>query len=165
MKYRTFRNLFIFILIAVASGLVWCGFRHTEEKTKPSAVARTTRYQVADRAPSPEPSRNASARTLTTLEIKGMLDQWLAAHGNRHGKMRINNILPSAPFLANIIRFEEKDAVRFSDDPQQWSMIRLDLNRDGIMDEKWLLINGRIAKREVFGSDGKTVIETQYFNN
>jgi hypothetical protein len=100
------------------------------------------------------------------MEIKGMLEQWLSVHGNRNGKMRMNNILPAAPFIANVIRFEEKDAVRFSNSPQQWSQFRLDLNRDGVMDEKWLLVNGRINRRETLASDGKTVTgAAQYFNN
>lgn len=167
MKYNTAKKLFIVGCVGGAVGLGWLVFHDSGE---PKQTARRVEYSEPPRAAvpyrPPVPAPTAVPAVMPgTLEIKGMLEAWLSAHGDRNGKMRMNNILPAAPFIANVIRFEEKDAVRFSNDPRQWSQFRLDLNRDGVMDEKWLIVNGRIDRREPLGADGKTVTgPPQYFD-
>lgn len=90
------------------------------------------------------------------------MDQWLNTHPDRHGKNKWFDILPNELFRATAIRFPETDASKWSNNSSQWSQIRLDLNRDGVDDEKWLLKNGHTYKREVLDANGR-VIFTEYF--
>lgn len=103
--------------------------------------------------------------TYNVDQLKGRLDAWLTTHADRQGQTRAHDILPGESFCATAVRFNEESAARFSNNPSQWSQIRLDLNRDGTDDEKWLLQNGRTYKREVLDINGHSVIYTQHFNN
>jgi hypothetical protein len=148
MKYSPFNKLRWMAGIGVVVGLGWIGFRGCAEP---------------DGASAPATSRSTAAGRPTTEQVRGMLEAWLTAHGDRGGKMRMNDILPAAPFKATAIRFPDVDAAKFSNDPRQWSQIRLDLDRDGVDDEKWLLKNGHTYKREVLDAAGRTTV-TQYFD-
>lgn len=110
------------------------------------------------------PAQPPAQTAMTTAEIKAAVDQWLTANGDRHGRQKLVDIMPDRPFRATAIRFREDDAVKFSNDPSQWSQIRLDLDRDGTDDEKWLLKNGRTYKRETLDRNGRTKA-TEYFRN
>ncbi len=147
MKYSTFNKLRWTAGIGLIAGLGWVGFRRCDHGG----------------ASAPATIQAAAAGRPTTEEVRGMLEAWLTAHGDRGGQMRMNDILPAAPFKATAIRFPEADAARFSNDPRQWSQIRLDLDRDGVDDEKWLLKNGHTYKREVLDAAGRTTV-TQYFD-
>ncbi len=111
-------------------------------------------------ASAPQPSGSMS----TVVERRARLETWLAANADRQGRTYVRDVMPSEPFRATAYRFPDADAVRFSNNPTQWSQIRLDLNRDGVDDEKWLLMNGHTHKREALGPDGRTVTQTEYFN-
>jgi len=167
MKYKTFRNLFVIGLVAAVVGGIWHCSSGSSDKPVPTHASAT--YRSAPSTPQAEPAPYVASPVrpvaLETSLVKNMVEQWLTTHGNRSGKMRRDNFLPDAPFRATAIRFPSGSAEQFSNDPQQWSQIKIDLNRDGVDDEKWLLKNGRTYKREVLAGDGRTVVSTQYFNN
>jgi hypothetical protein len=94
---------------------------------------------------------------LTVVQLQMKIEQWLAAHPDRNGKTMLVNIMPTEPFRATVIRFPEADAVRWTSNPSDWSQVRLDLDRDGVDDEKWLLKDGHTYKREVLDRNGRTI--------
>ena len=153
MRYSTFNKLRWMAGIGAIVGIGWAAAR--------GCGGHGGAVQAAAPAQTPPPA--AAAGRPTTEEVRRTLEAWLAAHGDRRGQTRMRDILPSAPFEATAIRFPEADAARFSDDPRQWSQIRLDLDRDGVDDEKWLLKNGHTYKREVLDAAGRTTV-TQYFD-
>jgi hypothetical protein len=146
MKYRTFNKIRWAAGIALVAGAGWGAVRGC------GAHGGVT-------APTPA----EAARRPATEEVRTLLEGWLATHGDRQGKTRLDDILPNAPFKATAIRFPDADAAKFSDDPRQWSQIRLDLDRNGVDDEKWLLKNGHTYKREVLDGRGRTTT-TEYFD-
>ncbi len=85
------------------------------------------------------------------------MTDWLEANPDRRGQMKLVNFLPRAPFRATAIRFPDDAAAQWTSNPNDWNQIRLDLDRDGTDDEKWLLKNGNTYKREVLDRAGKTV--------
>lgn len=123
-------------------------------------------------APTPAPAPAAAsaaeapaapASTLFIATLRGSLEDWLTSNGDRHGLMKQQVIIANAPYQITALRFKEGDAEKFSNDPSQWSQFRIDFDRDGITDEKWLLKNGHTYKREVLDGNGKTTA-TQYFD-
>lgn len=111
----------------------------------------------------PSVARTVRASTgFTTSELRNKVESWLNAHGNRRGRTQWKDIMPDESFRAIAVRFQEADASKWSNDPDQWSQIRLDLDRDGVDDEKWLLKNGHTYKREVLDRSGCTT-KTEYF--
>lgn len=103
-----------------------------------------------------------SIKAPTVQELKTAIGEWLVVHADRGDLRQMKDILPGRSYSAKVVRFKEEDAVKFSDNPSQWSQVRLDLDRDGDDDEKWLLKNGGLYKREVLDSSGRTV-STEYF--
>lgn len=166
MKYRTFIKLVWFsaicAIILLGYGAVRAFGQSSSEPPRPLTAQSTSHEQPPSVAiPQPQP---IATQQLTTDEMRVRLEDWLKAHGNRQNAMRLTDILPNEPFKVTVIRFKEEDAVKFSNDASQWSQFRLDLNRDGIDDEKWLLKNGHTYKRETLDRNGKTV-QTEYFTS
>lgn len=95
--------------------------------------------------------------------VRKKIERWLTDYPDRKGKNRFEDLLPAESFKATAVRFSENDAVKWSNDTRQWSQIKLDLNRDGVDDEKWLLKNGHTYKREALDRNGR-VTSTEYFN-
>ena len=175
MKYKYFVTGGWALAACVLIGGVGWSVTHpaTANTTAASATAVTasapvppaqapTPYQATANAPTTAQSP-APSNALATADVRNRLEAWLSAHPDRQGKMRAENILPDAPFKATAIRFDKlEDAAKFSNNENQWSQIRLDLDRDGRDDEKWLLKNGHTYKRETLDSTGR-VVSTQYF--
>ena len=171
MKFRTFSIIAgILGLGVVGAGGAVCVNYMADAPSDPPAVA--TAPVVAppptqpSYAPLPVPTPAPTVRQVVTTEsIRADLEAWLTTHADRQGQMQLNNVLPNAPYCANVLRFaDEAAAARNQQGPTQWSMFRIDRDRDGRIDEKWLLRGGHTFKREVFGPDGRTVIETQIFS-
>ncbi len=164
IKFRTFRIIVTLVVLAGASGFGWlfCGRR----SPAPVAAAATPAVVVvkAPAAVTPPPAivTSTSAATMNAA-LRNKLGAWLRDHPDRQGKMKLLDILPGESFKASAIRFKEGDAEKWSNNASQWSQIRIDLNCDGTDDEKWLLKNGALYKREVIDSSGR-VSETQYLN-
>ncbi|MBI3633736.1 MAG: hypothetical protein HY226_05615 [Candidatus Vogelbacteria bacterium] len=95
--------------------------------------------------------------------MKSKIGAWLKANTYRHGKVQWGDFLPSETFRATALRFKKEDAVKFSDNEGQWSQIKVAYSKSGPDNEKWLLKNGALYKREILGDDGKTVTYTSYF--
>jgi|GEM_PF-5232641 hypothetical protein len=154
MKYVTFRKIAIGVPLAFVSIVVIFLIASAVPET-PATVQATPATQAPDPLQTPAPAP-------TTSQIRTALDQWLAMNPRAGATMKLVDILPQEPYKATALRFPEADAVKWSNDPNQWSQVRLDLNRDGKDEEKWLLKNGRTYKREILGASGKT-IATEYF--
>ena len=156
VKYKTFIRLLAATGVLSLGGLGWLVFSPGEEtagqKSAVSKAAAAPTATVAEARPAP----------LTTEELREKLERWLEANPDRQGRMRANDILPQESFRADAIRFPEADAKKFSSLDSQWSQFRIDLNRDGRHDEKWLLKEGHTYKREVLDATGAT-ISTSYF--
>ena len=151
MRFKTFISLVSFGVLIFSTLVVYSCSRILSSTAAPTVQ--------------PAPTANIQPETqrpLSVAEIRQKLDGWLRANPDRVGATRSDNILPNERFRANAIRFPPETANRWSNDERQWSQIRLDLNRDGIEDEKWLLKNGLTWKRETLDPQGK-VVETQYF--
>ena len=130
----------------------------------PVQQTQTPVYNPPPRASEPLPSTGLIfTPAVSTVELKTKLGTWLVTNQYRHGKKQWSDILPHESFKASVLRFKEEDAVKFSNNPGQWSQIKIDLNRDGVDDEKWLLNNGGLYKREVLDANGK-VTYTEWFN-
>lgn len=152
MKFRTFR---ILGLIVVISALIsaYAGITYlVNHRPAPQPIAATTTP-----VPIAVPITPAAPDPLSTEAIRTKIEDWLDANPDRNGQMKLVNFLPRAPFRATAIRFPEADAVKWTSDPRHWSQIRLDLDRDGTDDEKWLLKNGHTYKREVLDRSGRTI--------
>lgn len=104
----------------------------------------------------------AQPTQLTADILRLKVEAWLRQNPDRRGQLQVPDILPSEPFRASVIRFKDSDAVKWSNDSRQWSQIKIDVNRDGVYDEKWLLKNGATYKREILNSAGQTT-NTEYF--
>lgn len=173
MKYSTFRSLAIvgtLGLLTVGGGVCVTHLANTPSSdppvvmnTPPVAPVQAPQPYVP---PAPVALRPSTTTVATTEQIRADLETWLTAHPDRQGQMQLNNVLPSASYCANVLRFaDEAAAMRNQQQLNQWSMFRIDRDRDGRIDEKWLLRNGHTFKREVFGPDGRSVIETQFFDS
>jgi hypothetical protein len=110
----------------------------------------------------PQPVQTQVSRTATTAEIQGKVGTWLSSNKYRHGSKKWEDFLPKESFKATALRFPEADAVKWSNNQGYWSQIKIDSNRDGIDEEKWLLKNGDLYKREVITASGQ-VTHTEYF--
>lgn len=166
MKFTTFAKLFFTGALAVVAFAVYLifGAKHSAPSASvpaPVAVAVPVSVAVAPPVAVSEPAPSAQSVALTTGELRTQLEQWLNLHSNREGKDKIADILPNASFRASIVRFPDEVAKQWSSDPSQWSQIYIDLDRNGMDDEKWLLKNGAIYKREVLDAN-KKVIKTEY---
>lgn len=158
MKYATFIKI-VYIGLALAIVGIIVVFLIASAVPETPAPPKATALEPSN-AQAPDPLQTP-APVPTTSQIRTALDQWLALNP-RTGTMKLVDILPQEPYKATVLRFPEADAVKWSNDPNQWSQVRLDLNRDGKDEEKWLLKNGRTYKREILGASGKT-ITTEYF--
>lgn len=99
---------------------------------------------------------------LTVEVLRSKVEAWLRQNPDRRGQMQIPDIMPNEPFRATAVRFQDPDARKWSNDSRQWSQIKIDVNRDGIYDEKWLLKNGWTYKRETLNAAGQST-NTEYF--
>lgn len=169
MKFKTFRIIAAFVCLGTVLSLGFCAIKLVSSvanrpKTDQTAVVTQEPAPVAvvPSVPVAAPAVEAPRAQLTQGEVRMRVEAWLTSHANRGAKGKLVDIMPSEPFRATAIRFPEADAKRWSNDPSQWSQIKLDLDRDGVDDEKWLLRNGETYKREVLDRSGK-VIQTEYF--
>jgi hypothetical protein len=166
MKFRTFRILAVLAGLTSVGGLAY--LIAAPGRTAPALPQPAAAAQPAAPAPTspgvlePSAPERVPAALAPTDRIRAKLDQWLTEHPNRQGKTKLVDIFPNEPFRVTLVRFPEQDAVKWSNDPGQWSQVRIDLNRDGHDDEKWLLKNGRTYKRETLDSTGR-VVTTSYF--
>jgi hypothetical protein len=167
MKYRTFRKLYISATVLIIAGLGWavCGPSGNDAAKRQPRRESASSPIITPPPPAPRPALPAYApkAAVTTDFIKTQVDAWLENNQDRRGQMKLVDFLPGAPFRATAIRFQDADAARFTSDPRNWSQIRIDRDRSGLDDEKWLLKNGRTYKREVLGPDSKTTVEIHYF--
>ena len=174
MKYSTFRNLVVLGAVgATVTYFAECNHHPSHRVADPVGVVTQVEPTVPQAPANPQQPMHAFQApvqttapvqpSLSTSQIQSQIEAWLTANPDRHGLMRANDVLPQAPFRATAIRFPEDTAGRFSNNPTQWSQIRLDLNRDGVDDEKWLLRNGHTYKRETLDANGHT-LDTYYFN-
>ena len=172
MQYKTFRGIALVgaLGLLVGGGVCVTHFVNAPSNNPPVIV------NAPPVVPVPQPQAYVPAVPIaaqppiptvaTTNQIRADLEAWLATHSDRQGQMQLNNVLPHAPYCANVLRFaDEAAATRNQQQPNQWSMFRIDRDRDGRIDEKWLLRNGHTFKREVFGPDGRSVVETQFFDS
>src|SRR5581483_2341686 len=184
MKYKRFSRLIIgcIIIVVVGSGVLItsCISRTLKEpehsqsssNSTPAAPSNGVSGGVPAGVPGGTPGgvpggypgslSGTNKIRATTAELKQKLGKWLADNPDRHGMMRREDILPRENFRATAIRFPQSDAIKWSNNDSQWSQIRIDLDRDGRDDEKWLLKNGGLYKREVLDSNGNTTF-TEYF--
>ncbi len=164
MSYNTFRILFIAVVIVLVIGMGYCT-KQVFFSGSSSTTSTSTSQPAPQTYPQTQPVQQQQQRTsssASTEQIKSAVDQWLASNPDRQGKTKLVDALPSQSFKVTFVRFPDADAVKFSDNPSQWSQVRIDVNRDGRDDEKWLLKNGRTYKREVIDGSGR-VVETKYF--
>lgn len=166
MRYKMFARSAMALGALVLTGLCVCAKREIDAPASQPAplVASPPSSPTPMVPPVPSYQPPPSGSMSTVVERRARLETWLAANADRQGRTYVRDVMPSEPFRATAYRFPDADAVRFSNNPTQWSQIRLDLNRDGVDDEKWLLMNGHTHKREALGPDGRTVTQTEYFN-
>jgi len=163
MKFKTFLLIACLILIGMVFGTIYLINQIVGgENTSVGYTQRPINPITGQSEFIPPPSLQPKTTALTTEELRMKIEQWLDQYGNRRGKNKLADIMPYEAFRATAIRFPENDAVRWSNNPNQWSQVKLDLNRDGIDDEKWLLKNGHTYKREILDSNGR-VMHTEYF--
>jgi hypothetical protein len=178
MRFKTFIGIIVGVFILVvgaivvgAGALLLMPMKSPRSSSMPvqaqpvtSQAQPVTATQPAPAAPDPimRPPAPLAQKKLSTAEIRGKIEKWLTDNPDRKGQEKQVDILPGEPFRATAIRFKEQDAAKWSNDPKQWSQIKLDLNRDGIDDEKWLLKNGHTYKRETLDPAGN-VTSTEYF--
>lgn len=175
MKYNTLRIVVALILLAMIIGgscvcakSCSCSSSSTTTTTKvqhtyePPPVSYSERQE--EPSPSPKPKPKAVKRP-SPKEMRTILENWLIEHPKNEGRTQWKDCIPGESFIATVGRFKDEDHFKWSSsDPTRWSMFWIDYNRDGINDEKWLLKDGRPAKRESLGPDGKTVVgEAQRF--
>jgi len=156
MKFKTFRLIALGLVIGSLLGMAWCV--HSCVQSTPVVSTPAVSVPSATLAPPPPPTR----QSLTIPEVQAKVEGWLSAHPSRHGLMKNVNVMPAELFRATAIRFPEPDASRWTTNPDDWNQIRLDLDRDGVDDEKWLLKNGHTYKREILDRSGRTV-QVEYF--
>jgi len=163
MKYKSFIRLILLSIavvvigsVVIIAGCITLIARHASKET-PVAQSTTPPVATGSGGSVQQPTR------ATTEELKKKISLWLTLNSDRHGLMKKDDILPGESFRATAVRFPQKDAVKWSDKDSQWSQIKIDLDRNGIDDEKWLLKNGSLYKREVLDATGKTSL-TEYFN-
>ena len=128
----------------------------------PDPPAPPPKAPTPPRQPVPPAPPKAPVEETATDRIRAKIEQWLTEHPDRQGKMKLVDILPNESFKATLVRFPDADAVKWSNDSKQWSQVRIDLNRDGKDEEKWLLKNGHTYKRETLDPTGR-VLSTTYF--
>jgi hypothetical protein len=157
MKFKTFSRIVVVLLLGLIGGGVYLVGRMTSH----SGEATGATSPVKTGQPSQHPP--SAVQRLTTAQIRDKLARWLDENPDRGSRMKLVNILPDEAFRATAIRFPEADAQKWSNDTKQWSQLRLDLDRDGVDDEKWLLKNGRLYKREVLDPTGNVTL-TEYFD-
>ncbi len=179
MRYTTFRN------ILLASGLVFLlslGYCTCHSSSTPAKNTATVSYvpqpvqapvyvpapvqQAPVYVPTPAPAPVYQASTPTTINIEQLrtdAQNWLQNNPRSSREMRRQTNIDGVRVTA--IRFPANDARKFTDNEADWSQLRFDFNGDGRDDEKWLIKNGTLSKRERLGSDGRTVIgDPIYFN-
>ena len=161
MKFKTFRNIAWLVGICVVGGIGWGAIKLFSGGLAPHFSLRGF-LPTAPPPPAPQPVVGPSGPP-SVNELRAKLESWLSEHGDRAGMMQRKDILPNGSYRITVLRFKEADAVKFSNDLSQWSQFRIDLDRDGKDDEKWLLKNGHTYKRETLDSNGRTVA-TQYFD-
>ena len=159
MRYKTFR------IVVVCLGIL--GFGELAKVTYNALESPAATNTVAPRPSSPVQNSTVQptykvVTTPTTADIREAIENWLTQNPDRFGQMKLVNFLPTAPYRATAIRFQETEAAKWTSDPRQWSQIRLDLNRDGVDDEKWLLKNGHTYKREVIDRQGRTTFSEHF---
>jgi hypothetical protein len=166
MKYRTFRNLVTLGGFAAFAGCITVGVKACSSNEPAATVAVATPLPTPQSAPPPPPPVQSPppAQQLTTDEVRALVDDFLAHHSQNRDRKKWENCMPEAPFRATAMKFPAADHARYSSEDQSlWSQIRLDLDRDGIDDEKWLLKNGKTYKRELLDRTGKTIGAPEYF--
>jgi hypothetical protein len=169
MKYRTFVRLATLgalgAVATVAGGVVYA-IRQSSDTTPPVVAIPETTSPPVPLASVPEvvvPVQAAPSQQ-PRVDLRVVIENWLAEYPDRGERMRAEDVFPTQTYRMTAVRFRPEDAVRFSNDPRQWSQIRIDFDRNGIDDEKWLLRNGHTYKREVLAQDGRTVTSTEWFN-
>ena len=164
MRYKSFNRLILLtVAVLVIASFVIVGACITivaRRPTKETPVAQST-TPAATTSSGGGGSMQQSTRA-STDELKQKLGLWLTLNSDRQGLMKKENILPNESFRATAIRFPQSEAVKWSNKESQWSQIKIDLDRNGLDDEKWLLKNGELYKREVIDSSGKTAF-MEYF--
>lgn len=96
------------------------------------------------------------------MDLPNIVQQWLNNNSNRNNAMKKLNILPNSGAKIDVIHFQDSDVIKFTADLNQWNQVKVDSNGDGIYDEKWLLKNNKLYKREVLDRLGKTVSFTYF---
>jgi hypothetical protein len=141
LSYQTFKRYMLFAVILLVCGVCYCTKQVFSSKgTTNASISSYPTPPVSAPVTNPvTPAAAPQTRSLSTDEIRAQIATWLETHQNRNGKMKQQDILPDQSFRATAVRFPTGSAEKWSDDPNQWSQIRLDLNRDGTDDEKWLL--------------------------
>lgn len=171
MRFKTFRMMAatVFLGAVVGTGMCVRAMSLDAPDARPSIADTPVVPPVPPVPPAPPavPAPAASpspAVAIPTSQLRAELESWLSENPDRRGLMRAVDVLPQRPYRVTAVRFPDADARRFSNDPSQWSQLRIDLDRNGVDDEKWLLRNGRTYKREVLAADGRTVTETHWLD-
>lgn len=86
---------------------------------------------------------------------------WLSSNPRGYHEMQRRTVI--AGVRATAVRFPAADARKFTDNENEWNQLRFDYDGNGRDDEKWLIKQGVISKREVLGPDGKTVVGSPIF--
>lgn len=162
LSYNAFKVICIVVAIVLVLGMGYC------TKQVFFSGSTTAGSQPPYQAPQSPPQKQSppvqpQVRTPANPDqVRAAVEQWLSYNSDRKGKNKLVDVIPNQSFKVTAIRFPDADAAKFSDNPSQWSQIKIDLTRDGIDDEKWLLKNGRLYKREIMDGNGKTT-QTTYF--
>ena len=173
MKFKQFRIVaFVgFVALIVLMRSCMCGrtsapVQQTYAPVAPvqnvAPPAQQPAYAQPQYADAQRPQAPVQPAQLTVEVLRSKVEAWLRQNPDRRGQMQMPDILPNEPFRATAIRFKDSDAAKWSNDSRQWSQIKIDVNRDGIYDEKWLLKNGSTYKRETLNGAGQST-NTEYF--
>lgn len=171
MRYKTFTRITWFggicVAVLTAWGISGIFLGSGKPAPAPAPVQTVTAPPPAYVEPPPvavaQPAPLAEKVPPTVGQLRAKLEDWLTVHGDRGAQMKWKDIFPDEPYQVTVLRFKDPDAAKFSNDARQWSQFRLDLDRDGVDDEKWLLKDGRTYKRETLDASGHS-IQTEYFN-
>lgn len=163
MKYRTFRGMTYGFLGLSLSTIGLCTWMWVNQAKPPAPPVATLPIPATPAKPTVPAPATPVILSLSTPEIRNVLDQFLAEHGDHGDSKAWPDCIPGMPFHATAVRFPDADHQRwFRNDPAKWSQIRLTQFADGRPDEKWLLKDGRTYKREVLDASGK-VTQTERF--
>ncbi len=167
MSFKTFQIIVwttgIALVLFLVSGIFYCA-KNIGSSSVSTSQTQTPNYPNAPTTTQTQQPRQQTVNTTSanTEQIKAAVESWLRSNPDRRGKNKLIDVLPNQPFKVTMVRFPDADAEKFSNNPSQWSQVKIDTNRDGIDDEKWLLKNGWTYKREVIDSAGRTM-QTFYF--